>query len=270
MPKTIESRQKLKISGKMKKKCFLFIVLGAFALQLKAQESFIRGHKTYLDSTSVVNSLILLTPPPTPGTYEFFLDELAYFQGKEERITPRGEQAVCDAKISGDTILIHFTDAFGMEITKDSLPELYELMMCMKETAGTLGTMNAKRHYKRYRPFMYFNEHTATIKDENSLKSDGSYPSSHSAIFYSMALVLSEVNPDRKAELMERGFEAGRSRVIVGAHWASDVEAGRKVAIAVVDCLHHHKEFMEQLAKAKKEFEDKRKGNSHTITNKNK
>ena len=243
----------------MKKKNYLFIILAAFALQLKAQDTIIRGHKTYLDSITVVNSLTLLNPPPAPGTYEFFLDEQAYFQGKEERDTPRGEQAVRDAKISGDAILTHFTEAFGMEITKESLPDVYELMMCMKETAGTLGTMHAKNHYKRYRPFMYFNEKTATPKDENGLREDGSYPSGHSAMFYSMALVLSEVNPDRKEELIKRGFEGGRSRIIVGAHWASDVEAGRKVAIAVVDCLHHHKEFMEQLAKAKKEYEKAKK-----------
>ena len=243
----------------MKKKTYLFIILAAFVLQIKAQDTIIRGHKTYLDSITVVNSLTLLTPPPAPGTYEFFLDEQAYFQGKEERDTPRGEQAVWVAKISGDSILMHFTDAFGMEITKETLPELYELMMCMKETAGTLGTMHAKRHYKRYRPFMYFREHTATIDDEEFLKKDGSFPSGHSAIFYSMALVLSEINPDREAELMKCGLEGGRSRIIVGAHWSSDVEAGRKVAIAVVDCLHHHKEFMEQFTKAKEEFNNVKK-----------
>lgn len=99
-----------KIIGKNQnnmKKRFLFILLGAFALQLKAQDTIIRGHKTYLDSITVANSLTLLTPPPAPGTYEFFLDEQAYFQGKEERDTPRGEQAVRDAKISRDTILTH-------------------------------------------------------------------------------------------------------------------------------------------------------------------
>lgn len=41
----------------MKKKIYLFIMLGAFALQLKAQDTNIRGHKTYLDSITVVNSL---------------------------------------------------------------------------------------------------------------------------------------------------------------------------------------------------------------------
>lgn len=81
------------------------------------------------------------------------------------------------------------------------------------------------------------------------------FPSGHSAIFYSMALVLSEVNPDREAELKERGFEGGRSYIIVCAHWTADVEAGRKVTDAIVECLHHHKDFMEQLTKTKKEFE---------------
>lgn len=50
------------------KKSFLFIILAAFALHLNAQQTIIRGHKTYLDNTSVVNSLIMLTPPPVPGT----------------------------------------------------------------------------------------------------------------------------------------------------------------------------------------------------------
>ena len=50
------------------------------------------------------------------------------------------------------------------------------------------------------------------------------------------------------------GYEKARSRLIVGAHWRSDVEAGRLMAGAIVARLHAHKEFLDQLEKAKKEF----------------
>ncbi|MCR5013403.1 MAG: peptidase M15 [Bacteroidales bacterium] len=46
----------------------------------------------------------------------------------------------------------------------------------------------------------------------------------------------------------------GESRVIVGAHWQSDVDAARLGSAIFVSRLHTSPEFLEQLAKAQKEF----------------
>lgn len=101
---------------------------------------------------------------------------------------------------------------------------------------------------------MHFNEHTSTPKDEKFLVNNGSYPSGHTAIGWSTALVLAELNPKRQNEILKRGFEFGQSRVIVGAHWQSDVDMGRVVGAAVVARLHADKNFRKQFNKAQKEL----------------
>ena len=51
------------------------------------------------------------------------------------------------------------------------------------------------------------------------------------------------------------GLAFGRSRVVCGVHWASDVEAGRIVGAATVSRLHTIPVYLEQLALARKEVE---------------
>ncbi|HAC6544645.1 TPA_asm: non-specific acid phosphatase, partial [Salmonella enterica subsp. salamae serovar 48:d:z6] len=70
---------------------------------------------------------------------------------------------------------------------------------------------------------------TCRPEDENTLRKDGSYPSGHTAYGTLLALVLSQARPERAQELARRGWEFGQSRVICGAHWQSDVDAGRYV-----------------------------------------
>lgn len=221
----------------------------------EGKHSWHYGIWTYLDSTSVASSLELLDKYPEPGSPLFLVDEYMYFQAKLKRNTARGQEAILDARIGGDTILTRFTEALGMPITKDGTPELYKLLMSMKETAGTLATIDAKRFYLRIRPFMYYNEPTLTPEAEPALRRDGSYPSGHSTMFYAMSLVLQEICPERQVELMRRGIEGGYSRVIVGAHWYSDVLAGQLLASTIVSRLHAHPDFIRQLEKAKIEFE---------------
>lgn len=213
----------------------------------------------FLVEEDVVNSQNLLPPPPGAETGRFAYDLEQYQWGKSVRDTDRGRLAVRDANLNEGWIDRVFSEAFGMELTPENTPEIYRLISGMKEDAGDLSTRDAKNHYMRPRPFMVFCEASGTPDDEEGLRKNGSYPSGHTAIGWASALVLSEINPARQDEIINRGYEFGQSRVIVGAHFQSDVDMGRIVGSAVVASLHANPDFQKQLDKAKKEFAAKSK-----------
>ena len=57
-----------------------------------------------------------------------------------------------------------------------------------------------------------------------------SYPSGHATISRIEALVLADLVPARRAELLARADEIALSRVIGGVHHPSDIEAGKRLA----------------------------------------
>ena len=208
----------------------------------------------FLETKDVANSLFLLPEPPKQGSALFQYDEERYQWGKKLRETPRGDQASADANLEGEGVPIAFSEVFGIRISKEDTPEIYKLVLKMREDAGDLATREAKNHYKRVRPFSYYDEQTCNTAQQQELSSNGSYPSGHTAIGWATALVLAEINVDRQNEILKRGYDMGESRVICGYHFQSDVDAARLVASAVVARLHANKEFTKQLVKAKKEF----------------
>ena len=209
----------------------------------------------YLQDGQQASSLELLPAPPQPGSIQFLYDEAQYQLGLRcSAITPRGDQAAADARVGGDGVPNAFSEAFGIKISKETTPEIYKLVLNMREDAGDLATRSAKDHYMRVRPFAFYNEMTCNPEQQQELSTNGSYPSGHTAIGWATALVLSEINVDRQNEILERGYQMGQSRVICGYHWQSDVDAARLISAAVVARLHAEPAFQEQLAKAKKEF----------------
>lgn len=224
------------------------------SFSVSAQDATTAPQRYYLKIDEVPNSLKLLPPPPETSNILFLYDKAQYEWGKLQRNTPRGAQAVKDAKLWPNGIAEVFSEAFGTEISKEKTPEIYKLIITMREDAGDLGTRHAKNHYMRVRPFMFFNEDSCTPEDQPGLAKNGSYPSGHTAIGWATALVLAEINPQRQDEILKRGYEIGQSRVICGCHFQSDVDAGRLTGSATVARLHADKAFAEQLAKAKKEF----------------
>lgn len=215
--------------------------------------------ETYLNIDDVANSVKLLPPPPAADSPKFANDSIWYEWGKQQRDTPRGALAASDADIQAADVAAAMSDAFGLEISKDNTPELFELLLTMREDAGDLSTRLAKNYYQRERPYMHFHEPTCRPDHEKALSRNGSYPSGHTAIGWATALVLAEINPARQDAILQRGYEIGESRVICGFHYRSDVDAGRIVAAAVVARLHADKAFTKQLAKAKKEVAKKLK-----------
>ena len=192
-------------------------------------------------------------PPDTVGAH-FAYDIIQYMWGKEMRNNKeRADIAIRDAVYGLDCIIREFSEPFGLQISKEETPEIYKVLRDATATCDSICTL-PKKYYMRRRPFMRMNESTLYPSDEPHLRKNGSYPSGHTILGWSSALLLSEINPDRADTLLARGYMYGESRVIVGAHWQSDVDAGRLAASAAYAKLHTSERFLEQMRLARQEF----------------
>ncbi|WP_372013860.1 acid phosphatase [Pseudoxanthomonas sp. 10H] len=190
----------------------------------------------YLAAGKGVDSLALLPPPPAPGTAAMANDEAVHAAARRLRGTPRWQVAAVDAELMKPSALETFSCALGVPVNDTDTPDLARLL---KRTLvdGGLSTYGAKNTYRRTRPFVVHGEDTCLPKDEAALRTDGSYPSGHTAIGWTQALVLAQVDPARADALFQRGRAFGESRLVCNAHWQSDVLQGRVVAAATYALL---------------------------------
>ena len=110
-----------------------------------------------------------------------------------------------------------------------------------------------KAQFQRSRPFAVNGQPSCTPQDEESLRSNGSYPSGHSAIGYGTALVLANLFPERAAELLARGRSFGNSRWVCNMHWYSDTHEAHEFAAATFARLQSNPEFQADLILARAE-----------------
>lgn len=214
---------------------------------------------SFLVQSDVPSSTALLPAPPDEKSAQFVYDQYRYYWGKSLRHTPRGEQACRDCDSSPMGMARAFSEAFGATISPAGTPEIYRLVALVNDDAGWWGTDEAKLHYKRLRPYLYYGESTCKPEEEKGLQDNGSYPSGHTAGGWAVALLLAEINVDNQDAILQRGYSFGESRVICGYHWQSDVDAAYLMASAVVARLHADAAFATQMDKAKKEFSSLKK-----------
>ena len=197
-------------------------------------------------------------PPDTMGA-AFTYDIMQYMWGKQMRQNKeRADIAIRDAVYSLECIAQEFSEPFGLTISEENTPEIWKLLRDAKATCEAISGF-PKYYYKRKRPFVRFQEPTATPEFEPELRRNFSYPSGHTILGWTSALLLTEINPERADTILARGMMYGESRVIVGAHWQSDVDAGRLAAAAAYARMHTSDRFLEQMRRARQEFQKKRK-----------
>ena len=211
----------------------------------------------YFTTTEMPDMMIFMPGPPDSTSVAFSNDVNRYFWGKEMRKDPeRAAEATRDAVYGLETILTEFEEAFGMKITKDETPEIYKVLQEGTATCDSICTL-PKQRYGRTRPFIRFNEHTLVPEFEEELNPHKSFPSGHTLLGWSSALLMMEINPDRANEILKRGYRYGENRIVVGAHWQSDTDAARLAASAAYARLHTSERFLEQMKKAREEFKAK-------------
>jgi len=236
------------IFANMKQKKQFLILFFLLPLGLSAQEPFYRSETApHLEK--------VLPAPPEIGDPAFCYDLSQYQWGKEQRSTERGELAVKDVGICADYFMERFSPVMSHAITPAGNPILYELLGRAHRTEQQAGK-SAKKYFHRMRPYQRFKEASAVPGKENP-EDLTSYPSGHTHASWLVGMILTAVDPSNTEQIMKVAYELGQSRVIVGFHYQSDVDAGRVAASVTFARLCAMPEFIEMLKAASAEFDSR-------------
>jgi acid phosphatase (class A) len=104
-----------------------------------------------------------------------------------------------------------------------------------------------KAHFQRPRPFLVDQSLMPMVYP----KPTPSYPSGHTTFAYVNAILLARMVPEKAAAIFDRAAIYGNARIVVGAHFPSDVEAGR-ISGAVIDSVFFNDaKFMKDFERAR-------------------
>ena len=231
-----------------KKSIFALAVCGA------ALCSFAADVKPYVKADALPNALNFYPAPPETTSVQFMYDISQYMWGKAMRAdSARAALAIAQSTHNLEDMVKMFSEPFGMEISTQKTPAIMNIIERGIATLRQVGRV-PKKHYMRRRPFDRFNEPTLVPKDEETLRKNGSYPSGHTILAWSMAMILVEINPAAQDALLKYAYEWGQSRVIAGFHWQSDVDASKILVSAAFASLHNDETFLADMKKARAEF----------------
>ena len=208
--------------------------------------------KYFVPVESMPDAVNLLPWYPEPGSAAFLADSVCYEEGKALRDTPRGKAAVEDASTSVKHVMRRFGESVGLEFNADDFPVTADFIYRTMATAR-LSITNAKKTYNRQRPYQHFHEGTPVPSSERP-DDFTSYPSGHTIRFWIAALTMSAIAPQYQNEFLKAGYEMGQSRVIIGFHYQSDVDAARLVASACFARMCADENWRASLAEASEEF----------------
>jgi membrane-associated phospholipid phosphatase len=96
---------------------------------------------------------------------------------------------------------------------------------------ASIACWDAKYTYWAIRPFQLDPQFKPVVATPNH----PSHPSAHACISISVAKVMGYLFPRDAQALAALGERAAASRILAGIHYRSDIDAGRKLALAVAD-----------------------------------
>lgn len=207
----------------------------------------------YFTPATQPDATAYLPPPPQPGTVRQANDDQAFTATRALRGSPRWALATADANLHENALLHSFSCAAGLPLSTTNAPGLSALIHKM-DVSEIADMRKSKAYWHRPRPFVGNSQPICTEKDRAHLATSGAYPSGHTMLGWSTALVLAELLPERATQILQRGRVFGESRIICGVHWESDVQAGYMLGSAEIAALHGSPAFRTDMDAARMEL----------------
>ena len=196
-----------------------------------------------------IDPIRLLPPPPADGSdrQKAELAELRHYQ--ETRSGGQLDQALWDDEHENATL---FISVLGPNFDLAALPQTAKLLAVV-ENDQAIAAGAAKKAFHRHRPWIF--DDTLVGCPRGAAKDPlSSYPSGHSTVGYTDAIVLAALMPDHAGDIMARASEYAESRLICGVHFRSDLIAGETLGAAVGVALLKSPSLQDQIAAAKAEL----------------
>lgn len=187
----------------------------------------------------------LLPPPPDSGSAKIN-EELAEVLSLQVTRTP---DMVVRAQADAVEDVWRFADVVGAGFKSEKLPKLSAFFIRVLASEGPL-TDPAKEFWKHPRPHQYSELAKPVVK----LSKSYSYPSGHATAGTLMAIILANMLPEKRSQIMQRAYEYANNRVVAGIHFRSDVEAGRLAGTLIAANLMTRADFNAEFEAARNEL----------------
>ncbi|PSJ62805.1 acid phosphatase [Pseudaminobacter soli (ex Li et al. 2025)] len=190
--------------------------------------------------------LTMILPPPPADDSAQTKAEIGEVLTLQVTRTPEMEAR---AKADAEENVWRFADVMGPKFTKEALPKLNAFFERVVATEGAV-VDPAKDFWKRPRPHMLSDLVKPIVKPSTS----GAWPSGHTTVGTMMGIILADMVPEKRAEIMTRAWEYGHNRVVAGIHYPSDIEMGRIAGAVIASNLQHDSDFEKEYEEAKAEL----------------
>ncbi|GAA0584404.1 phosphatase PAP2 family protein [Rhizomicrobium electricum] len=170
----------------------------------------------------------LLPSPPTDGSaaQKRELDEI--HQAQQGMTDADFDQAAADDKTEDASV---FNGVVGIDLK--TLPKTWALLATVRNEEKTAAKI-AKNTFLRNRPWV-LDPALKTCTRGDAPRS--SYPSGHSTMAYSMAVILAAMIPEKAPAILDRAKAYAENRIVCGVHYRSDIVAGQVLGTTVAEEL---------------------------------
>lgn len=216
------------------------LALAALLLATAAQ-----AYEARFITADQVDLTVLLPPPPAADSPAARADLAAVIAAEAARTPGTSAAARADAEVS----ILRFADVLGPGFTAANLPKSLALFKLVSRDASQV-TLRGKDYWRRPRPYVA----SPDVHPIVDVSTDGSYPSGHASFGCMAGVLLGALVPEKRAELLARGREYGRNRIVAGVHYPTDVEAGCLAGTVTAAVLLQAPSFQAPFAEAREEM----------------
>ena len=219
-----------------------------------------------------VDIIALLPPPPRENSAAQRADLAAVLEAQR---AAHADGSIAHAVADVQSSCGRFSDALGYDLTSAAVAKV---LAFLDQTArqGSLISVPAKRYWRRTRPYAYSakveplgdmparprtnlggggggggGQMTAEQLRAADDLAHSSYPSGHSTFGTLCSILLAEMVPEKRAALFARNVDYDHSRMVVGAHFPTDLEAGRLAGTIAGALMLENPDVQRELADAR-------------------